>query len=198
MMIEFLTNPKAVMYTPAPKTAEGSSNNLSDAYVLRAAALLQQVVKEIVVVAEPAQEKVHEPISSPDNENLFGDVDVGVLLKRITALEEDKIFKDVQISSLLGEITYKNQQIQELETNPGSLSAVVMDLKQKLEGKFGKEFAEPLKEYTEAEKEDMDKEHKEAINKYNHDPPRTVSQRMKQKQKELVMRNVGSEKNYGF
>ncbi|KAJ0604058.1 hypothetical protein HanHA300_Chr02g0045361 [Helianthus annuus] len=88
-------------------------------------------------------------------------------MKRITALEEDKIFKDVQIASLLEEITHKNQQIQDLETNLGSLSAIVIDLKQKLERKFGKEFAEPRKEYTADEKEQMDKEHEEAINKYS-------------------------------
>ncbi|KAJ0576494.1 hypothetical protein HanOQP8_Chr05g0181621 [Helianthus annuus] len=71
-----------------------------------------------------------------------------------------------------------------------------MDLKQKLEGKFGKEFAKPPKEYTATEKEQMNKEHEEAINKYIQDPPCTVSQRMKQK--EVAMRNGGSEKNYGF
>ncbi|KAF5820874.1 hypothetical protein HanXRQr2_Chr01g0007151 [Helianthus annuus] len=117
-------------------------------------------------------------------------------MKRIIMLEEDKIFKDVEIVSLLEEITHKNQQIQELETNLGSLSAIVTDLKQKLEGKFGKEFVEPPKEYIAPEKEKMDKECEDAMNKYIQEPPRTVSQRMKQK--EVVMRNVGSEKNYGF
>ncbi|MFS8033759.1 hypothetical protein Hanom_Chr17g01573351 [Helianthus anomalus] len=71
-----------------------------------------------------------------------------------------------------------------------------MDLKQKLEGKFGKEFVEPPKEYTAAEKEQMDKEHEEAIDRYIQNPLRTVNQ--KRKQKEVVMRNVGAEKNYGY
>ncbi|MFS7967194.1 hypothetical protein Hanom_Chr09g00782951 [Helianthus anomalus] len=115
---------------------------------------------------------------------MFGDVDVGVWMKRITALEEDKISKDVQIASLLEKITHKNQQIQDLETNVESLSSMVMDLKQKLEEKLGKEFAEPRKEYT------------KALNKYIENPPRTTNQRLKQKV--VIMRNVGNEKDYGF
>ncbi|MFS7936489.1 hypothetical protein Hanom_Chr05g00416191 [Helianthus anomalus] len=177
MFTEFLTNPKAAMYMPAAKASEGSSDTPSDDEVLKEASLLEQVVRESVATAEPAQEEVREPTSSPDSENLFGDVDVG-------------------IANFLEETTHKKKQIQELETNLGSLSAIVMDLKQKLEGKFGKEFAKPPKEDTAIEKEQMNKENEEAINKYIQDPPLTVSQRMKQK--EVVMRNVGSEKNYGF
>ncbi|KAM0016325.1 hypothetical protein Hdeb2414_s0029g00705301 [Helianthus debilis subsp. tardiflorus] len=165
VLLEFLSKPKAAMYMSAAKTGEGSSNTPSDAEVLKAMSLLEQAVRESVAAEKPVQEEVREPASSPNSENLFGDVDVRVLIKRITALEEDKIFKDVQIASLLEEITRKNQQIQDLETNLGSLSAIVMDLKPKLEGKFGKNFAEPPKEYTAAEKEQMDKEHEEAINK---------------------------------
>ncbi|MFS7896496.1 hypothetical protein Hanom_Chr00s004871g01726151 [Helianthus anomalus] len=40
-MIEFLSNPRAAMHMPAPKTGEGSSNTPSDADVLKAAELLQ-------------------------------------------------------------------------------------------------------------------------------------------------------------
>ncbi|KAL9998751.1 hypothetical protein Hdeb2414_s0525g00910641 [Helianthus debilis subsp. tardiflorus] len=129
LMIKLLTNPKAAMYMPAPKTSEGSSNAPSEAEVLRATTLLEQVVRESAATAKLAQEKAHELASSSDSENLFGDVDIGALMKRITVFEEDKIFKDVEIASLLEEITHKNQQIQELETNLGSLSAIIMDLK---------------------------------------------------------------------
>ncbi|MFS7927705.1 hypothetical protein Hanom_Chr04g00312241 [Helianthus anomalus] len=97
VFIEFLSNPKSTMFIPAAKTGQGSSNTPSDVDVLKATSLLAQAV--------------HEPGSSPDSENLFGDVDVRVLMKRITTLEEDKIFKDVLIVSLLEEITHKNQQI---------------------------------------------------------------------------------------
>ncbi|KAF5771973.1 hypothetical protein HanRHA438_Chr13g0582441 [Helianthus annuus] len=116
-------------------------------------------------------------------------------MKIITALEEDNIFKDVQISSLTEEITHKNQKIQELETNLGLLTAVVMDLKQKLEGKFPKEFADPSKESTE-ERAQEQKEHEEAIDRYIQNPPRTAYQ--KRKQKMVVRRNVGAEKNLEF
>ncbi|KAM0040084.1 hypothetical protein Hdeb2414_s0012g00389671 [Helianthus debilis subsp. tardiflorus] len=117
-------------------------------------------------------------------------------MKWITTFEEDKIFKDAQIANLLEEITHKNQQIQDLETNIVSLSAIVMDLKQKLEGKFGKEFAKPSKEYSTAEKEQLNKQREEALNKYIQDPPCIVNQRLKQE--EVIMRNVGSEKDSGF
>ncbi|KAM0070839.1 hypothetical protein Hdeb2414_s0001g00017921 [Helianthus debilis subsp. tardiflorus] len=106
VFIEFLTNPKSTMFMPAAKTGEGSSNTPFDAEVLKAASLLEQAVKDHVDVDKPDQEKVHGLASGHDSEDLFGDVDVGVLMKRIIALEEDKIFKDVQIASLLEEITH--------------------------------------------------------------------------------------------
>ncbi|MFS7917175.1 hypothetical protein Hanom_Chr03g00185981 [Helianthus anomalus] len=168
------------MFMPVAKTGEGSSNTPSDAEVLKAASLLEQVVKDHASVDKHNQEEVQEPVSSPDSENLFGDVDVGVLMKKITVLEEDKIFKDIQ----------------DLETNLGSLSVVVMDLKQTLEENFRKEFAESRKQYNAAEKEQHDKEHEKALNKYIEDPPRTANQRLKQK--EVIMRNVGSKKDFGF
>ncbi|KAJ0781603.1 hypothetical protein HanPI659440_Chr06g0251131 [Helianthus annuus] len=117
-------------------------------------------------------------------------------MKRITALEENKIFKDVQTASLMEEITHKNQKIQELETNLGSLTAMVMDLKQKLEGKFPKEFDDPPKESTVEERAQEQKEHEEAIDRYIPNPPRTANQ--KKKQKMVVMRNVGAERNLEF
>ncbi|MFS7997553.1 hypothetical protein Hanom_Chr12g01143111 [Helianthus anomalus] len=196
VFIEFLTNPKAAMYMPTAKTGKGSSNTPSDAEVLRASSLLEHAMRDRGATDKPVLEEVQEPASSPDTENLFGDVDAGVLMKTITSLEEHKIFKDVQIASLLEEITHKNQQIQDIETNMGSLSAIVMDLKQKLEGKFRKEFAKLRKEYTIDEKEQIDKEREESLNKYIQDPPRTMNLRMKQK--EVIIRNVGSKKNYGF
>ncbi|MFS7929410.1 hypothetical protein Hanom_Chr04g00332221 [Helianthus anomalus] len=74
-------------------------------------------------------------------------------MRRISTLEEDKIFKDAQIASLMEELVVKNQKINELETNLGALIVVVMDMKQKLEGKFPKEFADPPKESTAEERE---------------------------------------------
>ncbi|KAF5766493.1 hypothetical protein HanRHA438_Chr15g0728191 [Helianthus annuus] len=94
------------------------------------------------------------------------------------------------------EITHKNQQIHELETNMGSLTAVVIDLKPKLEEKFRNEFAEPLMEYTVEERAQMEKEREEAIDHYIQNPPCTANQ--KKKQKEVIMRNVGAERNFGF
>ncbi|KAL9993450.1 hypothetical protein Hdeb2414_s0006g00218021 [Helianthus debilis subsp. tardiflorus] len=195
-IIEFILNPRAPMYMPAPKSCEGSSNTPSNVDVLKAAALLQQVTRAVVAATEPNQQRTQEAPSSPDNEELFEDNEVAILMKRITTLEEDKIFKDVQIASLMEEITHKNQQIHEFETNLGSLTAVVMDLKKKLEGKFPKEFAKPPKEYTTEERAQMYKEREEAINRYILNSPRTANQKMKQK--EVIMRNVRAERNFGF
>ncbi|MFS7913761.1 hypothetical protein Hanom_Chr02g00145471 [Helianthus anomalus] len=145
------------MYMPAPKAGEGSGSSPSNADVLKADELLQQVAREAEAATEIIPERTQETSSSHDSEELFEDNEVVVLMKRVTALEEDKIFKDVQIASLMEEITHKNQPIHELETNLGSLTTIVVDLKQKLEGKFLKEFAEPPKELTTEEKAQMDK-----------------------------------------
>ncbi|KAJ0810158.1 hypothetical protein HanPI659440_Chr01g0023521 [Helianthus annuus] len=107
--INFIYNPRETMYMPAPKTCEGSSNTPSNADVLKAAELLQQAAREGAAATEPNQERTHEVFSSPDSEELFEDNEVAVLMKRITALEEVKIFKDVQIASLMEEITHENQ-----------------------------------------------------------------------------------------
>ncbi|KAM0019839.1 hypothetical protein Hdeb2414_s0025g00660381 [Helianthus debilis subsp. tardiflorus] len=191
-----MLNPRAEMYMPTPKIGQWSSNTPSNADVLGAAELLQQIAKEAAVVTEPNQERTQEAPSSPVSEELFEDNKVAILMKRITALEEDKIFNDVQIASLMEEITHKNQQIHELKKNLGSLTAVVIDLKLKLEGKFPKEFAEPPKEFIAEERAQIEKEREEALDSYIQNPPRTANQ--KKKQQEVIMKNVGAERNFGF
>ncbi|KAF5818416.1 hypothetical protein HanRHA438_Chr02g0066291 [Helianthus annuus] len=94
------------------------------------------------------------------------------------------------------ELVVKNQKINELETNLGALSAIVMDMKQKLEGKFPKEFADPPKETTAEEREKERREHEEAMDRYIANPPRTANQ--KPRKKMVVMRNVGAERNLQF
>ncbi|MFS8001979.1 hypothetical protein Hanom_Chr13g01196681 [Helianthus anomalus] len=117
-------------------------------------------------------------------------------MRIITILEEDKIFKDAQIASLMEEIIHKNQKIRELETNMGSLRTVVMDLKKYLEGKFPKEFTDPPKESTAEERAKEQKEHEEAIDRYIQNPPPIANQKMKKKM--VLMRNVGAERNLEF
>ncbi|MFS7962122.1 hypothetical protein Hanom_Chr08g00722951 [Helianthus anomalus] len=94
------------------------------------------------------------------------------------------------------ELVVKNQKINELETNLGALSAIVMDMKQKLEGKFPKEFADPPKESTAEEREQERKEHEDAMNKYYESTPSIANQ--KPRKKMVVMRNVGAEQNLQF
>ncbi|MFS7947840.1 hypothetical protein Hanom_Chr06g00552911 [Helianthus anomalus] len=129
-IVDFILNERSAMYMPAPKPGEGSSSGPSESDVIRAVELLQ--------------------VAAVQNETT-------ILMRRISTLEEDKIFKDAQIASLMEELVVKNQKINEFETNLGALSAIVMDMKQKLEGRFPKEFADPPKESTAEEREQQRK-----------------------------------------
>ncbi|MFS7933961.1 hypothetical protein Hanom_Chr05g00385921 [Helianthus anomalus] len=71
-----------------------------------------------------------------------------------------------------------------------------MDMKQKLEGKFPKEFADPPKETTAKERAKEQKEHDEAMDCYIANPPHTANQ--KPKKRMVVMRNVGAERDLQF
>ncbi|MFS7918109.1 hypothetical protein Hanom_Chr03g00197001 [Helianthus anomalus] len=146
------------MYMPVPKPGECSSNGPSDADVIRAAESLQAAEGEVEAATKTTQEETHEATDSSDSDDLFEENEINILMCRITVLEEDKIFKDAQIASLMEELVVKNQKINELETNLGALSAKVMDVKRKLEGKFPKEFADPPKETT---AEDREKERRD-------------------------------------
>ncbi|MFS7933960.1 hypothetical protein Hanom_Chr05g00385911 [Helianthus anomalus] len=116
-IIEFMQNERAAMFIPAPKPGEGSSNGPSDADVVRAAELLQAPAREVEAAAKPSQEETHEAADSLDSDDLFEENETTILMRRITVLEEDKIFIDAQIGSLMEELVIKNQKINELETN---------------------------------------------------------------------------------
>ncbi|KAM0034483.1 hypothetical protein Hdeb2414_s0016g00498361 [Helianthus debilis subsp. tardiflorus] len=155
-IIDFMSNDRAAMYVPIPKPGEGSSSGPSDADVVKAAELLQDAVAQAEAIAKSKQVETPERAAnaeSSDSEGLFEENETTILMRRISTLEEDKIFKDAQIVSLMEELVVKNQKINELETNLGELSAVVMDIKQKQQGKFPKEFADPPKESTAEERE---------------------------------------------
>ncbi|MFS7919114.1 hypothetical protein Hanom_Chr03g00209061 [Helianthus anomalus] len=155
-IVDFILNERSAMYMPAPKLGEGSSSGPSDADVLRAAELLQATAVQVEATAKLKQVETPETattVESSDSEGLFEENETTILMRRISTLEEDMIFKDTQIASLMEELVVKNQKINELETNLGALSAIVMDMKQKLEGKFPKEFADPPKESTTEERE---------------------------------------------
>ncbi|KAF5772308.1 hypothetical protein HanXRQr2_Chr13g0575351 [Helianthus annuus] len=174
-IIEYIQNERATMFIPAPKPGEGSSSGPSDADVVRGVELLQAAAREAEEAAKPSQEGTHEASSSSDSDDLFEENETTILMRRIMVLEEDKIFKDDQIASLMEELVVKNQKIHELETNLGSLTAIVMDMKQKFEGKFPKEFPDPPKESTAEERAKEQKEHEEAMDRYIDNPPRTVN-----------------------
>ncbi|KAJ0754664.1 hypothetical protein HanPI659440_Chr09g0349351 [Helianthus annuus] len=78
-IIDFLQNERASMYIHVLKPREGSSSGPSDADVVRAA-------------------------DSSDSDDLLEEDETTILMHRITVLDEDKIFKDAQISSLMEEL----------------------------------------------------------------------------------------------
>ncbi|MFS7997582.1 hypothetical protein Hanom_Chr12g01143431 [Helianthus anomalus] len=144
------------MYMPAPKPGEGSSSGPSEVDVIRVAELLQADVVQVEATAKLKQVETPKSAAtadSSDSEDMFEENETTILMRRISTLEEDKIFKDAQIASLMQELVVKNQNINELETNLGALSAIYMDIKQKLQGKFPEEFADPSKESTAEERE---------------------------------------------
>ncbi|MFS7938766.1 hypothetical protein Hanom_Chr05g00443631 [Helianthus anomalus] len=191
-----MQNERATMSIPAPKSGEGSSSCPSDADVIRAAELLQAAAREVEAAAKPSQEETHEASNRSDRDDLFKENETTILMRRIIVLEEDKIFKDAQIASLMEELVVQNQKIHELEMNLGSLTNIVMDVKQKLEGNFPKEFVDPPKESTAEERAKEQKEHEEAMNHYIDNPPHTANQNLKKKM--VVVRNVGAERNLEF
>ncbi|KAM0043314.1 hypothetical protein Hdeb2414_s0010g00339821 [Helianthus debilis subsp. tardiflorus] len=155
-IVDFILNERSAMYMPAPRLGQGSSSGPSEADVLKAAELLQAAVVQVEAATKLKQVETPETAATADSfdsEDLFEENEKTILMRRISTLEEDKIFKDAQIASLMEELVVKNQKINELETNLGALSAIVMDMKQKLEGKFPKEFADPPKESTTEERE---------------------------------------------
>ncbi|MFS7918572.1 hypothetical protein Hanom_Chr03g00202731 [Helianthus anomalus] len=103
-IIEFMQNERAAMFMPAPKPGEGSSSGPSDTDVVRAAELLQVDAKEVEVATKPSQEGTHEATSSSNRDDLFEENETTILMRRVTILEEDKIFKDTQIVSLMEEL----------------------------------------------------------------------------------------------
>ncbi|MFS7943462.1 hypothetical protein Hanom_Chr06g00500541 [Helianthus anomalus] len=190
-IVDFIQNERSAMYIPAPRPGEGSASGPSDADVIRVAELLQAAAREVEAAAKSIQEETHEAANSSNSDDLFEENETTILMCRITILEEDKIFKDAQIASLMEELVVKNQKINEQETNLGALSAVMMDMKQKLEGYFPKEFADPPTETTAEERERERREHEEAIDRYIANPPRTTNQRPRKKM--VVMRTMGAE-----
>ncbi|KAJ0641643.1 hypothetical protein HanLR1_Chr16g0629521 [Helianthus annuus] len=103
-IIDFILNERSSMYMPAPKPGEGSSSGPSGADVLRAAELLQAAAVQVEAAAklkQAATPETAETAESSDSEDLFEENETTILMRRISTLEEDKIFKDAQLASLM-------------------------------------------------------------------------------------------------
>ncbi|KAM0016227.1 hypothetical protein Hdeb2414_s0030g00708311 [Helianthus debilis subsp. tardiflorus] len=116
-IIEFIKNERAAMFMPASRPGEGSCSGPSDVDVIKAVELLQATAREAEAAAKPSQERTQEASNSFDSDELFVDNETTILMRRINVPEEEKVFKDAQITSLMEEIIHKIQKIQELETN---------------------------------------------------------------------------------
>ncbi|MFS8022627.1 hypothetical protein Hanom_Chr16g01441761 [Helianthus anomalus] len=71
--------------------------------------------------------------------------DVGGSSSGVIVLEQDSILKDAQISFLQDQVSNKDQTIKQLQSDVNRLMCMVFDLKEKLEKldkKFGREFAD--------------------------------------------------------
>ncbi|MFS7937307.1 hypothetical protein Hanom_Chr05g00426071 [Helianthus anomalus] len=92
-IIDFIQNEKVTMYMPAPRPVEAA--------------------------AKSKEEETREAVDSSDSDDLFEENETAIVIRRITVLEKDMIFKDAQIASLMEELVVKNHKIHELETNLG-------------------------------------------------------------------------------
>ncbi|MFS7944972.1 hypothetical protein Hanom_Chr06g00518461 [Helianthus anomalus] len=109
-IIDFMLDERAAMYMPAPKPGEGSSSGPSEADVIKAAELLQAAATQVEAAGKSKQVESPENYTtadSPDIENLFEENETTILMRRISTLEVDKIFKDAQITSLIEELVVK-------------------------------------------------------------------------------------------
>ncbi|MFS7962123.1 hypothetical protein Hanom_Chr08g00722961 [Helianthus anomalus] len=96
-IVDFILNERSAMYKPAPKPGEGSSSGPSEVDVLRAAELLQASAVQVEASAKLKQVETPENVAtakSSDSEGLFEENETTILMRRISTLEEDKIFKD--------------------------------------------------------------------------------------------------------
>ncbi|KAJ0680621.1 hypothetical protein HanPI659440_Chr16g0626241 [Helianthus annuus] len=96
-IIDFVLNERAAMYMPVPKPGEGWSCGPSEADVVRAAELLKAVASQVEAAAKLKQVAIPEIVEtaeSSDSEDLFEENETTILMRRISTLKEDKIFKD--------------------------------------------------------------------------------------------------------
>ncbi|KAL8202070.1 hypothetical protein R6Q57_011217 [Mikania cordata] len=106
----------------------------------------------------------------PDDEP----IDVVKLQSRVFELEQDSLSHTLLIQELKTNNETKYKKIKDIETNMGHLSAIVFDLKQKLQDKLKGEFidesssstvAEPAPEISRADFDELTRSHEEGLRK---------------------------------
>ncbi|KAL8249573.1 hypothetical protein R6Q59_006441 [Mikania micrantha] len=107
----------------------------------------------------------------PDDEP----IDVVKLQSRVFELEQDSLSHTLLIQELKNDNELKDKKIKDLETNMGHLSAIVLDLKQRLQDKFKGEFidetspsdiVESVPELSKADFNKLIKSREEGLRKY--------------------------------
>ncbi|KAD5507811.1 hypothetical protein E3N88_15514 [Mikania micrantha] len=102
-------------------------------------------------------------------------IDIVKLKSRVFELEQDYLSNTLLIQELKTYNELKDKKIKDLETNMGHLSAIVLNLKQKLQNKFKREFVDesspsttskPTPEISEAEFDELTRSREEGLRKY--------------------------------
>ncbi|KAL8242278.1 hypothetical protein R6Q59_012580 [Mikania micrantha] len=102
-------------------------------------------------------------------------INVVKLQSRVSELEQDSLSHTLQIQELKIENEAKDRKIKDLQTNMGHLSAIVLDMKQKLQDKFKGGFlyesssstaVEPKPEMSRAEFDELNRSREEGLRKY--------------------------------
>ncbi|KAL8256442.1 hypothetical protein R6Q59_031509 [Mikania micrantha] len=102
-------------------------------------------------------------------------IDIVKLQSRVFELEQDSLYHTFLIQELKADNELNDKKIKDLETNRGHLSAIVPDLKQKLQDKFKGEFAnesspsttsEPTPGISQAEFDELTRSREEGLRKY--------------------------------
>ncbi|KAL8201885.1 hypothetical protein R6Q57_011032 [Mikania cordata] len=130
------------------------------------------------ITAEPTKSLPKFKESAAGSSSHTKDIDYDSFLVRETRvfeLEQDSLSHTLLIQELKTNNELKDKKIKDLETNTGHLSAIVLDLKQKLQDKFKGEFidesspsntVEPAPEMSKANFNELTRSREEGIRKY--------------------------------
>jgi hypothetical protein len=121
------------------------------------------------------------------------DFDPKEMKKRMFLAEQNLMIKDAEIVQLKDQLTQKDQQIEQMQSDISMLFSLVYDLKAKLEKKFGQEFADPADVISPEEQKRRDQElradREKGIADYFAGPEATPEEKQAKKRRYVVLKN---------